>query len=98
MQLSHSIFKSTTTVMESLFGDAPPPCGNRATVDDNLAQAIFPRTLLPWSVIHNPAAGMVRRVLYLFRKCRLSKGPIPHVCICGFLSSGLRLCKRIKEL
>jgi hypothetical protein len=55
--------------MESLFGDALSPCGKLEALDENLAQAIVSRTLLPWSVIHNPAAGMVCRFECSLRLC-----------------------------
>jgi len=46
--------------MEALFGEASPPFVNRRPQNDDnrSAMAVFPRTLLPWSVIHRPSSGM----------------------------------------
>jgi hypothetical protein len=99
LQLSSSIAKSTSTVMESLFGDALSPCGKLAALDESLAQAIVSRTLLPWSVIHNPTNGMVSPLACSLRSCGVkvvseSAHHFPSV----FLSSGLRLYKLTREL
>ena len=46
--------------MEALFGDTSPSFVNRRPQNDDnrSAMAVFPRTLLPWSVIHRPSSGM----------------------------------------
>ena len=47
--------------MEALFGDAPPLFVHRRTRSSNDATvgSVTTRTLLPWSVIHNQATGVV---------------------------------------
>jgi hypothetical protein len=61
LQISSSIGRGTTIVLEALFGDLSPLGLRRPnTSDAEHVRHIVPRTLLPCSVIHNPSTNMVR--------------------------------------
>jgi hypothetical protein len=76
-QISHSIGRGTSIVLEALFGESSPALVHRRHTslnDDAKVHNVMPRTLLPCSVIHNPATNTVSVVAI----CSKGKSGVSH--------------------
>ncbi|GAX25275.1 hypothetical protein FisN_5Lh359 [Fistulifera solaris] len=57
-QITHSLARGTANVIGNIFGDTKPSFGGRRrSGETDNADAVVPRTLLPWSVIPNSATN-----------------------------------------